>query len=230
MKQSIYTIPINEVFENNCGCPMCNIVSTLEQRTLGYIMGSAMMEPEIRIKTNEQGFCKEHFDKMLKMKNRLSLALMLESHLKEIKDKKVKTTKKSQSLFRRKNNGIKVNISCFVCNEINFAIERMIDTIIKMYEKSDEFKNMYKSQPYLCFLHFKQISQYASENMDNKSYDSFMSDTIKLCENYLDEVSEDVSHYCKMFDYRNNGENADWGNCKDSLQRAIYFLTSKECE
>lgn len=31
--------------------------------------------------TNRTGFCKFHFDKMLRVRNRLSLALILESHL-----------------------------------------------------------------------------------------------------------------------------------------------------
>lgn len=230
MRDSIYTIPVNEIFEDNCGCPICNMVATLEERTLEYIMGAAMMEPDVRIQTNEQGFCKEHFDKMLKRKNRLSLALMLESHLKEIEENKVVKPKKSQGLFKKKETNEDVDNTCFVCNKIEWAIERMFDTIIKMYSKSDEFKKLYKEQPYICYPHFKKISKYACENMDKKSYDSFINDTIKLCKNYLDEVSADVSHYCKMFDYRNSGENADWGNSKDSIERAIYFLTSKSCE
>ena len=57
MKESIYTIPISEVFEPRCGCPLCRLRDTLEQRCIDYIMGAAMMEPDIRIRTNEQGFC-----------------------------------------------------------------------------------------------------------------------------------------------------------------------------
>ena len=30
------------------------------------------------------------------------------------------------------------------------------------------------------------------------------------------------------FDYRNNGEDADWGNSRDSIERAVWFLTSRE--
>jgi len=27
-----------------------------------------------------------------------------------------------------------------------------------------------------------------------------------------------------MFDYRNNGEDADWGNSKDAIERTVAFL------
>ena len=30
-----------------------------------------------------------------------------------------------------------------------------------------------------------------------------------------------------MFDYHNNGEDADWGNSKDSIERAIAYLNGE---
>ena len=84
MRESILTIPITDVFEPKCGCPICRIRDTLEQHTIEYIMGAAMMEPDVRIETNKAGFCKEHFEQMRACKNRLSLALMLQTHLQEL--------------------------------------------------------------------------------------------------------------------------------------------------
>ena len=70
MRESILTIPITDVFEPKCGCPICRIRDTLEQHTIEYIMGAAMMEPDVRIETNKAGFCKEHFEQMRACKNR----------------------------------------------------------------------------------------------------------------------------------------------------------------
>ena len=84
MKETIYTIPINEAFDRRDGCPMCELSRNLERSSLDYIMGAAMMEPDVRIKTNEQGFCGRHLQIMLGEKNKLALALMLESHLPEL--------------------------------------------------------------------------------------------------------------------------------------------------
>ena len=81
MRESILTIPVNEIFEPKCGCPICTMRDMLEQRTVDYIMGAAMMEPDVRIETNRQGFCKTHLEQMRACKNRLSLALMLQTHL-----------------------------------------------------------------------------------------------------------------------------------------------------
>ena len=92
MKEQIYTIPVNTAFEKSrddksCGCPFCTMQETLQKNELDLITGASMMEPDIRIKTNEQGFCRKHYDMMLLMKNRLGIALMLESHLDEVRGK-----------------------------------------------------------------------------------------------------------------------------------------------
>ena len=89
--EQIYTIPVNEAFEASrddasCGCPMCAIYRKLEENELDLILGASMMEPDVRIKTNEQGFCRLHYDLMFVRKNRLGMALTLESHLKELQN------------------------------------------------------------------------------------------------------------------------------------------------
>lgn len=44
-----------------------------------------MMEPDIRQRTNAEGFCATHYHMMFERKNRLGLALILESHLEEVR-------------------------------------------------------------------------------------------------------------------------------------------------
>lgn len=84
MRDDITSIPISEVFEPRDGCPICRLRNTLEDRVVEYITGAAMMEPDVRIETNKQGFCIDHYRMMLKKRNRLGVALILESHLDEM--------------------------------------------------------------------------------------------------------------------------------------------------
>ena len=84
-----FTIPVNEAFEASaadpgCGCPLCALARKLEADELDLILGASMMEPDVRIKTNRQGFCRTHYDLMFVRKNRLGMALTLESHLAEL--------------------------------------------------------------------------------------------------------------------------------------------------
>ena len=47
---------------------------------------------------------------------------------------------------------------------------------------------------------------------------------------YLHTLQGDVSHFCKMFDYRNNTADADWGNSRDAIERTILWLTGEKAE
>ena len=85
MREDICSIPVNEVFEPKDGCPFCRMRDMLEDRMATYITGAAMMEPDVRIETNRLGFCSEHFNQILARGSRLSVALILESLLQEVK-------------------------------------------------------------------------------------------------------------------------------------------------
>ncbi|MDF2567021.1 MAG: hypothetical protein K0R90_477 [Oscillospiraceae bacterium] len=230
MKESIYTIPVSEVFEPKCGCPICIMRDTLEKRCIEYIMGAAMMEPDVRVETNRLGFCKDHLSMMLKQRNRLSLALMLQTHLDEVKKNALNG---KNSLFD-KNSKVKkishINSTCYVCDSIDWALERMLDNIYGLYEKESSFRELFLQQETLCLPHFQLICGLAPQKLQKRSCDEFVKVSTELVTKYINELSGDISHFCKMFDYRNAGEGADWGNSKDSVERASWFLTSYQAK
>ena len=101
MRESILTIPINEVFEPRDGCPFCRMRDTVEQHICEYIMGAAMMEPDVRMETNELGFCFTHFEMLMQQNNRLSLGLMLNSYLENARNNIFEKKNKSERIMKR---------------------------------------------------------------------------------------------------------------------------------
>lgn len=227
MRESILTIPVSEIFEPKCGCPICRMRDMLEQRTIEYIMGAAMMEPDVRMETNRLGFCKTHFEQMRDCKNRLSLALMLQSHLQDIQ----------KNIFNRKNifegktakqkKVSQINNDCFVCSKIEWGMSRLMVTFFEMFTKSREFRELFSEQEMLCMPHYDLLVSMCVDSIDKKYQKQFIESCGELVKKYLDILENDISHYCKMYDYRNTGKNADWGNSKDSIERSIKFLTSR---
>ena len=84
MKETIATIPVNDLFAPKDGCPFCRMERMLEEQYCEFVTGDAMMEPLIRIETNKKGFCNRHFTRMTQVGQKLPNALILESHLQEI--------------------------------------------------------------------------------------------------------------------------------------------------
>ena len=229
MRDSIYTIPVSEVFEPKCGCPICAMERTLEQRCVEYIMGAAMMEPDVRIETNRLGFCTRHFEQMLHQKNRLSLALILESHLKELQSGDFQDIRARAKAKPKKRGEVQtVNHTCFVCEKIDWALSRMLFTVVDQYAKDGEFRRVFAEQEFLCLPHLEALLCAAAEHMPKKLFPEFQEAAVKLARKQLEEVGADVSHFCRMFDYRNAREGADWGNSRDSIERAIRLLTGTD--
>ena len=207
MREDITSLPVSEVFEPRDGCPVCRMRDMLEQRITDYITGAAMMEPDVRIETNEQGFCFPHYQMLLKKRNRLGVALMLESRLEEV-EKQVYDAAASPFGFNAK--------------------KRMLQTVCRLWEREEDFRQLFSEQPHLCLPHFSQLSATAVAHMGKKNAPAFVRQAADLSRNYLKELRGDVTHFCQMFDYRNNGGDADWGNSRDSIERAIRWLTSRE--
>ncbi|MDD6489904.1 MAG: DUF6062 family protein [Clostridia bacterium] len=222
MKENICSIPINDVFMPKDSCPMCRMRDMLEKQKAEYITGSAMMEPNVRIMTNEQGFCHRHFSMMVKLGKRLSNALILESHLKQISEEMLPTNPHGKPDKKKLEAIDRLTKDCFICRQLNENMENMVRIVHAMWQTEPEFRQLYAEQKFICLEHFSLLMNVDRKGL-GKNFQAFYEATSKLTGGYLEELCEDVSHFCKMFDYRN--ADGDWGNSKDSIERSIEFLT-----
>ena len=227
--EQIYTIPVNEAFEasgqdHSCGCPFCLLYNKLENDELELILGASMMEPDVRIKTNKEGFCKTHYDMMFVRKNRLGMALTLESHLDElaadIKSNKLFAPKIPKAVTRI----AELESSCYVCRRIEFNFEHMLETAVLLWGSDEEFKKKLEAIPYFCLPHYRRFLEYGQRRLSKKEFLEFNIKCENITNTYLEELRSDVSWFCKKFDYRYDEE--PWYNSKDSVERAMKFLRS----
>lgn len=227
--EQIYTIPVNEAFEasaadKSCGCPLCALYNKLEDDELELILGASMMEPDVRIQTNKEGFCKTHYDMMFTRKNRLGMALTLESHLAELADD-IKDGKLFSPAGARPMKRISaLEDSCYVCRRIEFNFAHMVETVALLWDTDEEFRKKFASQPYFCLPHYRRILEVASGRIDKKKFVEFEKVAASIVNGYMDELRGDVSWFCKKFDYRYDAE--PWYNSKDAVERAMRFLRS----
>ena len=64
----------------------------------------------------------------------------------------------------------------------------------------------------------------AKKELSKRDLADFEKLTSGIVKDYLEELSGDVSWFCRKFDYRY--ENEPWYNAKDSVERAVIFLRS----
>lgn len=219
MAEHLYTIEINEHFGKKCGCPVCSLRKMLEKNEIDIITGAAMMEPSVRIQTNREGFCLDHFSMMVTHGKRLPVALILQSHLEEIRARvnslKPDATEKYLGSLEE---------SCYVCSRLDEKMKNVYSNIVYLWKSDEKFRSLLAEQPRFCLSHYRALLS-ASKALGKKDRLEFCNALGRVTEGYLETLSEDIDWFCKKFDYRFAKE--DWKNSKDSIERTVETLTSE---
>lgn len=222
MKERIYTIPLSEALEKDRECLLCAIEKKLTDDAVAYYTGAAMMEPSVRIETNEKGFCAHHYELMLQSENKLSLALVLQTRLDRINEdiKKLKAEKKSS--FKRKKQGDSeadriggMICACTACDRIKAHMEHCVSNFVYLLETEEDFRQRFLASKGLCMKHF----QSAAEGLKNET---LLQALIDIQKREMARLKEEIDRFVLKFDYRN--ADMEWNGAKDSPQRAAHKL------
>ncbi|MEE1055516.1 MAG: DUF6062 family protein [Acutalibacteraceae bacterium] len=229
MRDDICTIPVSEVFEENDGCPICRMRDTVEQRIISYILGDAMMEPDVRIETNRVGFCEKHYDKMLNYRARLQLSLILQTHIDEIAKNVF-----SKGLFttpaKRGEKAAKVSDTCFICDKIEYGVSRMIETVYRCYENERDFRELFNNQTMFCLPHYERLISGADKKKMHRYSKEFADNLTRITGDYAKNLHENISKYCAIYDYRADKENMKVPEIMNSVDTAVDFLVGRKSE
>ena len=229
MKEQLYTIPVNDAFNEPCECPLCKIYDNLEQESIDFMLGPSYMEDDIRMETNKTGFCTKHIKQLYDRQNRLGIALMLHTHMKhtgEHIEKMAKSCNSSKkSLFGKKEKSPLIDYikeienSCYICNRIENVFDRYIKTVIHCYTHDDDFKKKFNESKGFCTKHYGMLYEYAEKTLNSSALNNFISDLNDIYINNFKRVTDELEWFTDTFDYKN--ENEPWKNSKDAIQRSI---------
>lgn len=239
MKEKLYTIPLNDAVNENDECPFCFIERKLEQDMINFVLGSSSsyMESDIREQTDKAGFCREHTKKMFDYGNTLGNSLILKTHYqklqKEFQDQ-VKHFSPGKVSFadrlRKQSSGTnsmaawaaEKDHSCYICQGIQDAFPRYIETFFYLYTKDPAFKEKIVNGKGFCLHHFGLLCDGADRHLNEKQKTEFYQEIFPLMERNMKRIEEDVTWLIDKFDYRN--KDAEWRNSKDALQRGMQKL------
>lgn len=248
MKEKIYTIPVTDAFKEECECPVCLLEKKLEDEYIDYILGPSLMEPESRMATNNNGFCRRHFKQLYnRQSSRLGLGLIIDTHLydqnnklKKIFENKIETLKKESeiSLIKSISNKIsskqteterlldeiiaKLTIledTCTICSKLSYTLDRYVDVILYLWFSEEDFKQLFNSKKGFCLKHLRLLLEGVKKYLGPKEAAVFVSNLLNMQFENLERIQQEVNWFTKKFDYRYN--DAPWGNSKDALPRSI---------
>lgn len=237
MKQEIHTIPVAEAFESGDECPFCYLERQAEQRVIRYFAGpsASYMEPEVRGITNRTGFCGSHMQKLYDYGNALGNALMIQTHYADILQELQAQSEnyeipKQKRLFKKKKSENKPYwlhlqervAACAICDRVESNMDRQYQVFFSLL-KEEEFRNMITGSKGFCLRHFGRLLQEAQQHLPPAHASWFYPTVYNLMEENLTRVKQDLDWLIAKYDYRN--ANADWGNSRDALPRAMQKMS-----
>ncbi|HML49712.1 MAG TPA: DUF6062 family protein [Clostridia bacterium] len=239
MKYHIDTIPVWNAFKEGGECPLCVLQLQNENMYLDNFLGASVMEPDVRVEVNEKGFCARHFARMITAQNRLGLALMTHTHLKQT----IETFEKAASalegappkkLFQKsKENEAKAYAArmagqgerCILCDRLDQTMKRYVYTTLHLWRTDTQFKQTFAASRGFCVRHFGELADMALEECSVPDRNAFLKALIVLERENLDRLEKELEWFTLKFDYRNNDK--PWGTSKDALERAINKLVGR---
>ena len=243
MKYHIDTIPVWDAMKLDGECLLCALERKTELGEAERYLGASVMEPDVRVRVNQKGFCRKHHAMLFSMSNRLGHALMLESHTIETREKlEAVSAKLKKSAAQLKNAGLgdklggktrsaaaeiiqqaneigEMASSCLMCETIDENMRRYLHTFFHLYKNDADFRSRFSSSKGLCLPHMAQLLATAAEELGAKELGEFTDTVVRLQKENMDRIQDDISWFIKKFDYRY--EHESWKNSKDAVERTV---------
>ena len=243
MKLHIDTAPIWESYQQPCECPLCLLQNGVEASNVEYFLGDSVMEPDQRIAVNKTGFCAHHFKLMYAAGNRLGLALMTHTYMKETLGKLRDNAKQQQAaasteagkpIFQRiggkKGAAMRepgeqlreILNGCLLCERMRDTMDRYIYTILYMYKHENDFPALFAQSQGMCLKHYAEILDAAPKHLSGDVLKRFVDALTEVEIKSFERLEGEIEWFTKKFDYRNADK--PWGNSRDAVKRSVNKL------
>jgi hypothetical protein len=226
MKYQLETIPIWDAYKKETECPLCLLEAKAEKNYINFFLGSSIMNPEMRVKVNETGFCPSHYRKLFDAReNRHGLGLMTNTYLhrqKELLDKPRKELGKLadsaasegtvKGLLQHKKS-LKEAVktyrdrcaeavrSCMICTRIDNTLARYAFTIVYLWKKDGEFRAAFRNSKGFCLFHLPRMLDMAGETLNNKQLGEWLSVTLSIQQDRWEALDRELYEFTQSYAY-----------------------------
>lgn len=228
MKERIYSIPLTDALNEGFGCILCTLEKKFEQDAVTYFLGPSLMEPDNREMTNDKGFCRRHLKMLVEGNHRLGLALILETHIKELAKKTVlkknsgflakgyDTSESARAIFESLH-------SCALCDKLNSQLCDAAGNLAYLWDSEPDFRQKFEDKGNLCAEHMALVLSVCDKELSGKKRDEFANVLIEQQRKILDSLYEDLHSFTLSFDYRSSGKPDQ--RATDSIPNTVNHLT-----
>lgn len=233
------TIPVWDAVKQNTACPLCYLREKNELLDVERFLGGSVMEPDVRVKVNEKGFCPRHQQMLYDQRNRLGHALLMQSRLAAVRSDALSVLADAQKgvksglLKGDRSGGVKAAArrieqmtgGCIICESVKEHTERYARTLLHLFKTDQSFQKAFAESKGVCMRDLPLLMTLADEILPGDVLRLFLETLYALQKRELDKLQAELDGFCVKFDYRNKDK--PWGDSRGSLERTVNRLSGK---
>ena len=230
MRDHLETAPVWDAVRQTELCPFCALKKMIETQGVERFLGGAVMEPDIRIRTNAAGFCPAHHRMLMAQKDYHGYALMMDTRLKEAISQATpslsglsrgglfggKNTDKAAQKLRA------LTSRCLVCESMADHVRAYRETFFRLYQKESAFRAAFESGSGICLSDLPDVIADAGRYLSGEMQRTFLDAVSRKTLAVFKTAQEDLDALCSSFHVGSEHKNNP--RCKGALERAVNLL------
>jgi hypothetical protein len=158
----------------------------------------------------------------LARRNRLAVALMLQTRLEWLKNRKPEPN--SKPLFKPAK---AEDAGCFICGIADKEYARILQNVAVVWARESDFRALYERQAFVCARDAPLVSAAARQKLRGAELAAFLDITARLSEKRLTALKADIDAFCRLYDYRSAASKDVDENVSAAIENAIDFLVGE---
>ena len=215
-------------------CPLCTLAAKAEQALAASFRSSRGMQPDVRVQTNEKGFCPAHLAMLHAGEGKLGLALVVHTHLVHSLPglrAVLEGTREAAAMGRKgeaKLDSLAADLearrdSCYICDRLATELEHFAFTILYLWQKDPAFPATLKASRGFCLTHFLHMLSAARRTLRGDGLSRWLTDVVPLMTAGLESLGKDLHAFTQLHQGASGGLGTD--KERTALSRALQKLS-----
>jgi hypothetical protein len=225
---------VHDAYARPGECPLCSLHQGAEETYLRSFTHSRVMEPNVRVQTNESGFCPDHYRKLYERENKLGLALVVHTHLeRQAPALRAAFAAAAQAGKRGRSGGQeaaamvrRLRDACFLCDLLKQDRDRYCFTILYLWNKDPEFLPVFRVSRAFCLPHFADMCDAAQVNLRPDRRERWMTECAGLMAESIQRLEKEVLAFTQLHRDSNRGLGSE--EERSALSRTLQKLAGGE--
>ncbi len=199
---------VHDVYGNGGECPLCDLYEAAESSYLNSFTHSRIMEPSVRVQTNDRGFCPAHLGMLYRGENKLGLGLMLHTHLQkrlpeieEVLDAIAAGPRSRRDRERAETAAASLSgmlSTCYLCDLLATDMKRYRFTILYLWQKDPEFRPRFRASRGFCIRHFLEMLDEAERSLRIQRLTAWLEEAVPLMKGGFRALEKDLYAFTQL--------------------------------